>query len=273
MEKNKRIEEANDTLRIFSEGIYFKNGKQVKVGGFHETSIAMAKLIEENSPIFNKNICKKFVKPAEVCVWNKPVVDIVIESNERIGVLNFASAYNPGGGFLKGSMAQEESLCYASNLYYIQKEFTNEFYKYNKTLKTKCYSNRMIFSEKIVFVKNSSFNLLDKPVYADILTVPAVNIGAALKNGEDESKCNEIMKDRMRNILKVLLCYGEETIVLGAFGCGVFGNHPKKIAKYWKELLDEGWLYKFKKIIFAVYDTSPSQSTYHIFRTKIKSGK
>ncbi|HBR75644.1 MAG TPA: TIGR02452 family protein, partial [Cyanobacteria bacterium UBA11159] len=36
---------------------------------------------------------------------------------KKIGVLNFASAKNPGGGFLRGTQAQEESLARSSALY------------------------------------------------------------------------------------------------------------------------------------------------------------
>src|SRR5579862_3718644 len=43
---------------------------------------------------------------------------IASQQYQRIGILNFASAKNPGGGFLGGARAQEESLARSSALYF-----------------------------------------------------------------------------------------------------------------------------------------------------------
>ena len=54
-------------------------------------------------------------------------------SLERPLVMNFANAHRPGGGFLNGSRAQEESLCRCSTLYKsISSDKAWEMYHYKK---------------------------------------------------------------------------------------------------------------------------------------------
>ncbi|MCA9020289.1 MAG: TIGR02452 family protein [Planctomycetaceae bacterium] len=67
-------------------------------------------------------------------------------STGRIGVLNFASAKNPGGGFLGGSQAQEESLARSSSLYASLNLFHNQYYETHRRLRSAFYSDRMIYS-------------------------------------------------------------------------------------------------------------------------------
>lgn len=124
----------------------------------------------------------------------------------------------------------------------------------------------MIYTPDTVFIKNSLFHLLPNPKLANVLTSPAVNLRAALDNKEDEKFCLEIMRQRMYKILSVFANSGNDRIILGAYECGVFSNDPCIIARFWKELLDAGFKYQFKEIIFAVYDTSFDMNTYNSFK-------
>lgn len=77
-----------------------------------------------------------------------------IDAN-RIGVLNFASAKNPGGGFLKGSNAQEESLTRSSSLYFAlnQERIFTHFYRHHRHDKNGIYTHRLIYSPRVTVCK------------------------------------------------------------------------------------------------------------------------
>jgi len=251
MKKDERIKIAKETLDIFNTKLKEENRK----------SYDQAIIIIEH----DINLQKKYKQPASITVVNQSVIDTFIYSSYHYGILNFASAYHPGGGYLNGALAQEETLCYGSNLYNLQRKFDQEYYEYNKSKKTKCYSDRMIYTPNTIYIRNDAYQLLTQPIYADVLTSPAVNMGAALFKGEDKEKCETIMKNRMRKILNVFSKYNDR-IILGAFGCGVFRNDPQLIAKYWYELLyQEEWIYCFKEIIFAVFDKTKEQNTFNQF--------
>src|SRR5690348_16181281 len=67
---------------------------------------------------------------------------------EKVAALNFASAKNPGGGFLSGSQAQEESLARASALYACLVPH-NFYYDENRKAPTALYTDHMIVSPKV----------------------------------------------------------------------------------------------------------------------------
>lgn len=170
-------------------------------------------------------------------------------NNSKIAVLNFASFKNPGGAFLKGSNAQEECLCHESNLYNVisaQKEFyeTN-----NMMLNRSLYHNRGLYSPGIVFERNG------ESCVCDVITVAAPNKFTAQKYCcvSDEEN-TETLFSRIRFVLTIAANNRVSTLILGAYGCGVFGQDPAEVAGIFNELLHGEFDGCFARVIFAIPD-------------------
>lgn len=191
----------------------------------------------------------------------------VAEGREDVVCLNFASAKNPGGGFLGGSQAQEESLARATGLYPCIAQM-DEMYEYNRKQRSGRYSNYMIYSPDVPVIRDDEDRLLDQYYVSSFITAPAVNAGVVKERGEaDDLQIESVMKERIRYILDVAATNGHRTIVLGAYGCGVFRNEPAVVAKYFHDVLvGEGFKDSFERIVFAVYDRSSGQRTLKAFQ-------
>ncbi|WP_259391506.1 TIGR02452 family protein [Paenibacillus sp. 1011MAR3C5] len=98
------------------------------------------------------------------------------KEEEEICCLNFASAKHPGGGFLTGARAQEESLARASGLYPTIVQM-KEMYSHNAWQRICLYSDYIIYSPKVPVFRDDSGVLLDKAYPVSIITSPAVNAG------------------------------------------------------------------------------------------------
>ncbi len=258
---------ARQTLDIMKKGYYEIEGKIVEIGKLQEYAVQESVLFtpkqgeelldwvrqKEKTGVFSKD---------SVRVWNCSTVDTILKlaaEEKEMGVLNFASAKNPGGGFLNGAKAQEESLAVSSCLY---RTLTTheEYYKENRFCESMMYTDYAIYSPNVVFFRDERFKLLEKPVLASILTMPAVNMGQVRLKGEDIKRAEQVMRRRMQLVLAIFAKQGCRHLILGAYGCGVFRNDPKQIALWWNELLTEYFPDQFETIIFAVLDHSEKQS-------------
>jgi uncharacterized protein (TIGR02452 family) len=187
---------------------------------------------------------------------------------ERVGVLNFASAKNPGGGFLGGAQAQEESLARSSGLYTsLQKCW--EHYQFHRSLGTCLYSDRMIYSPQCPVFRTDDGTLLEKPYVVDFITSPAPNAGAIRRNEpENVEHIVPVLRERGQKVLSLAAHQRCDALILGAWGCGVFQNDPATVAQMSSAHLSDGEPYwgRFKRVVFAVLDNSSAQTTVAAFR-------
>lgn len=168
--------------------------------------------------------------------------------NSKVAALNFASARNPGGGFLRGAVAQEESIARSSTLIGGLKD--SPYYTANRAQRSGLYTDGIIYSPEVWVFRDDRGQILEEPFKGAFITAPAVNVGA-LNAGEHEF-VHDVMTRRSRRILEVAAHHGTEVLILGAWGCGVFGNNPRTVASMFADHLSGGFSSIFDKVVFPI---------------------
>ena len=199
---------------------------------------------------------------------------------DRIAVLNFASATRPGGGVKTGSSAQEESLCRCSTLYPTldRRWLWQKYYDPNRAAHNNLNTDACIYSPGIVICKtDDTFPQRMKQedwVTVDVISCAAPNLrpepgnihnpgsGAAVSLSFSEQY--DLHVRRAKHILHVAALNKTDMLVLGAFGCGAFMNDPDAVAEAFRTALEEyaGW---FRRVEFAVYCRSTETANYDAF--------
>lgn len=167
--------------------------------------------------------------------------------NKGITILNFASYKNPGGMFINGSKAQEECICHDSFLYNVLKEFP-DYYEWNSQHKNKAlYLNRALYSPNVLVNCDNEY----KP--CNVITCAAPNKSAAQKYANITDKENySVLQSRIKFVLDVAAENDTDTLILGAYGCGVFGQDPREVANVFKYMIETYHKNSFATIVFAI---------------------
>jgi uncharacterized protein (TIGR02452 family) len=192
-------------------------------------------------------------------------VAMLAAEGHRPVALNFASAKNPGGGFLRGARAQEESLARASGL--CRCIAGNPMYDYHRALRDTMYSNYAIYSPGVPIIRDDDGVLVEQPVCCAFITVPAVNAGVVLER--DPSRRGEIrlaMAARIAKVLAIAAVKQHDAVVLGAWGCGVFRNDPEEIAELFRDAVTGPYRGVFSRIVFAISHRSRDRSPLVVFQ-------
>ncbi|KAG8221318.1 hypothetical protein J3R82DRAFT_1485 [Butyriboletus roseoflavus] len=179
-----------------------------------------------------------------------------------VGVLSFASAKRPGGGFLHGGDEQEETLARSTSLVAsLRSAQAKEFYRTHRKFLSAdgagLHDHSMVYSPGVVAFRRDDDDDIDDdpapsrssstiaPYLINVLSSVPVNAAAIRQNylitSSDahvfEEGMRDTMRDRMARALRIFEIRGDRALVLGAFGCGSSQNSVEMVAEVWAELL------------------------------------
>ena len=185
---------------------------------------------------------------------NGDALAVAERHGEAAAVLNFASATRPGGGWLVGARAQEESLARSSGL--VPCITGSSMYDHNRRRNDPLYTDHVIYSPAVPVFRDHLGALREAPFRCGFLTAAAPNLRHLPPRRRAEVA--PAMRLRIERVLHVAAHHGHTALVLGAWGCGAFRNSPSVIAGLFDEALAEvdGL---FAEVTFAVLDWSPER--------------
>jgi uncharacterized protein (TIGR02452 family) len=276
LNRSKRTALANKTIAIVAAGSYcLPDGRTVSIAPFVESCLAAT---ESFPPARLRKVRNEVLAripegpPAGIEVRNETTLAaaarlLAAHPGTSVAALNFASAKNPGGGFLNGSQAQEESLARSSALYASLLR-APDYYETHRRLSSCLYTDAMILSPGCPVFRDDEGALLAEPYPVTFITSAAPNAGAVARNEPAEvAEIPVALRRRAELVLALAARSGCESLVLGAWGCGVFRNDPEMVAATFAELLapDGVWARHFQRVAFAVLDTA-DRGTFESFR-------
>ena len=258
---------ASDTVRIVSIGVYKVNDSTVNIKAEIQSAIKGTRLYTPDDAIYKMKEATATENKDETRfdVVEGTTLEVAAKLSGDICILNFASAKQPGGGFLNGAQAQEESIARSSSLYAcLTSRQCDPFYKTNKRFPG-YYTDHAIYSPTVPIFRTDDGRLLEKPYQCAVITCPAVNVNS-LSKADKQSTIDEAMQRRINKILTIASVHKHEILVLGAYGCGVFGNQAIDVAGYFAKALTG---HKFKRVVFAILDKNMPKAFSAVFKTPV----
>src|SRR5262245_60179716 len=257
--RNQRAEMARETVQIFARGHYLSPaGQRVDISADVAASVAGTceyppdHIVRMPQGLRGRH-ATQFVVQNETTLAAAGRLTV----KHRTIALNFASARNPGGGFLSGSEAQEESLARSSSLYACLDG--RSMYPFHRRHGDALYTDYVIYSPSVVVFRNDDGKLMEAPFTCSFLTAPAPNAGAVLQS--DPTRGDELRRafeSRINKVLSVAATQGYDAIILGAWGCGVFKKEPRDVAAQSEYAPAVDFAGVFWLVCFAFLDRSAS---------------
>ena len=102
---------------------------------------------------------------------------------------------------------------------------------------------------------------------ADVIVIPAPNLrraGAPVGN-KSRARYENILQKRIETIFKAAAYGSADNLILGAFGCGVFGNNPETVCEMFRKV-QQDYSRHFRVIEYAVYAGNEDDLNYRAFK-------
>ena len=97
-----------------------------------------------------------------------------------------------------------------------------------------------------------------------MITAAAPN--AKYLEAERQAEIAAALWERILKILWVGRTHGHDALILGAWGCGAFGNDGKLVSSLFYKALNENFKGAYKVVVFAIVDWSSNEKYIGPFR-------
>lgn len=251
---------GRSALEAARTGIYITTGEQICWHDAVQTACS-AKVSIAPDAILPSNTKIAFTE-TRVQVANETALGAarrLVEQGLRPLALNFANGVHPGGGFLSGAKAQEEVLCRSSALY--QTLADDPMYEAHRKRGLPDSSDWAIYSPDVPVFRVDDGSALQQPWLLSFVTCAAPY---APRIGQPRAA--ELLQKRIHRVLAIARGYEHCALVLGAWGCGAFGNDPRRTAMDFRQALENDFGGAFSDIVFGITDWSPERRFLGVFR-------
>jgi uncharacterized protein (TIGR02452 family) len=200
-----------------------------------------SKVLHDLKQINNSTPPKHAPTPPKITVVEGDTLEaafpMCIDGGGSVAVLSMASELRPGGGFLSGANSQEESLCMRTTLYASLQE---GFYRLPEL--------GCVYTQDVCVFRGAYGDMSHKAAsdinpaaewwFVDVISCAAVRGPDVDEDGHySDAAQRDLMREKIRRVFRAAAAQGRRRLVLGAFGCGAFGNPPAEVAQLFRRVL------------------------------------
>ena len=273
----KRVKILRETMKAAEDGCYFVEEREVKLPVSFE-KIKAVKLYTPEQVVQLLEQDMSGSEPSRIMLRNQDTLEAAFELHQRrketekpVLILNFANPHRPGGGIRSKPGTQEEHLCVKTTLLCsLETEEACPFYQTNLDCGTQAQTDTILYSPNTVVIRNPDLSLREDPFPIAVMTVSAPIVSRMERS--ELADLENILRNRIYGIIRTAIEEGYTRLVLGAWGCGNFGNDPDLVAKLFHNVLmehnkDGGICFAncFEEITMAVFDNSAEQMRFRSF--------